>query len=108
MYCCSTPRKSRSAGCDYITNVAIPHTRKFDYLRDIYRIKQIYINPKIYHVFMKIIHAEIRNGIIYPKENLDIDDKDVLIRIEDVHEIKLEAREDIIEAIAELDIEEMI
>ena len=57
---------------------------------------------------MKVVHAEIRNGIIYPKEKLDIDDRDVLIRIEDVHEIKLEAREDIIEAIAELDIEEMI
>lgn len=57
---------------------------------------------------MKVVHAEIRNGIIYPKEKLDIDDRDVLIRIEDAHEIKLEAREDIIEAIAELDIEEMI
>ncbi len=57
---------------------------------------------------MKIVHAEIRNGIIYPKEKLDIDDRDVLIRIEDAREIKLEAREDIIEAIAELDIEEMI
>ena len=57
---------------------------------------------------MKVIHAEIRNGIIYPKEKLNIDDRDVLIRIEDPREIKLEAREDIIEAIAELDIEEMI
>lgn len=57
---------------------------------------------------MKVIHAEIRNGIIYPKEKLNIDDRDVLIRIEDPHEIKFEAREDIIEAIAELDIEEMI
>ena len=57
---------------------------------------------------MKVVHAKIRNGIIYPKEKLDIDDKDVLIRIEDAHEIKLEARQDIIEAIAELDIEEMI
>jgi uncharacterized protein Smg (DUF494 family) len=57
---------------------------------------------------MKVVHAEVRNGIIYPKEKLDIDDRDVLIRIEDIHEIKLEAREDIIEAIAELDIEEMI
>ena len=57
---------------------------------------------------MKVVHAEIRNGIIYHKEKLDIDDKDVLIRIEDTYEIKLEAREDIMEAIAELDIEEMI
>ncbi len=57
---------------------------------------------------MKVVHAEIRNGIIYPKEKLDIDDRDVLIRIEDVREIKLEARGDIIEAIAKLDIEEMI
>ncbi len=64
--------------------------------------------PEIYHVSMKVIHAEIKNGIIYPKEKLDIDDRDVLIRIEDLHEIKLEAREDIIETIAELDIEEMI
>ena len=64
--------------------------------------------PEFYHIFMKVVHAEIRNGIIYPKEKLDIDDKEVLIRIEDAHEIKLEAREDIIEAIAELDIEEMI
>ncbi|MBU7026810.1 MAG: hypothetical protein HXS48_07695 [Theionarchaea archaeon] len=55
---------------------------------------------------MKIVHAEIRNGIIYPKEKLDIDDKDILTRI--VDEIKLEAREDIIETIAELDIEEMV
>jgi len=62
--------------------------------------------PEIYHVFMKIVHAEIRNGIIYPKEKLDIDDKDILTRI--VDEIKLEAREDIIETIAELDIEEMV
>lgn len=57
---------------------------------------------------MKAIRAKIRDGIIYPKEKLDIDDKDVLITIEDVHEIKLEAREDIIEAIAGLDVEEMI
>jgi len=57
---------------------------------------------------MKVVHAEIRNGIIYPKEKLDIDDMDVLIRIENVHETKLEAREDIIVTIAELDIEEMI
>ena len=39
---------------------------------------------------------------------LCLDDKDVLIRIEDAHEIKLGAREDIIRAIAELDIEEII
>ena len=60
-----------------------------------------------FHVSMKVIHAKIRNGIIYPKEKLDIDGRDVLIRIGDLHEIKLEAREDIIDAIAELDIEEM-
>jgi hypothetical protein len=83
-----------------------PH-QKVCQSQDFCRIKQIYINLKIYHVSMKVVHAEIRNGIIYPKEKLDIDDKDVLIRIEDAHEIKLEAREDIIEAIAELDIEEM-
>jgi predicted DNA-binding antitoxin AbrB/MazE fold protein len=62
---------------------------------------------EIHHVFMKVVHAEMRNGVIYPKEKLDIDDKDVLIRIEAVHEIRREAREDIIEAMAELDIEEM-
>ena len=70
-----------------------------------------YVNlykSEIYYVSMKVIHARIRNGIIYPKEKLDVEDKDVLIKIEDAREIKLEAREDIIETIAELDIEEMM
>ena len=57
---------------------------------------------------MKIIYAIIKNGIIHPKEKLDINNRDILIRIEDTQEIKLEAREDTIKMIAELDIEEMI
>ena len=52
----------------------------YHYYENIYK-------PEICHVSMKIIHAEIGNGIISPREKLDIDDKDVLIRIEDAYEI---------------------
>ncbi|MBU7015896.1 MAG: type II toxin-antitoxin system HicB family antitoxin [Theionarchaea archaeon] len=50
---------------------------------------------------------ELRKNLVEAVE-LCLDDKDVLTRIEDAHEIRLEARDDIIEAIAELDIEEII
>ncbi|MGC1122215.1 MAG: hypothetical protein WBA22_14085 [Candidatus Methanofastidiosia archaeon] len=52
---------------------------------------------EICHTSMRVVPAQIWNGIIYPKEKLNIDDKDALIRIEDTSEMRLGAREDTIQ-----------
>jgi len=42
---------------------------------------------KVIKIYMAIIvNARIKNGIIYPTEKIDIDDKEVVVKIEDKSE----------------------
>lgn len=58
---------------------------------------------KVIKIYMAIIvNARIKNGIIYPTEKIDIEDKEVVVKIEDKteHESAFSIKFDIPEKIA--------